>query len=182
MKQIILCLSGLLISLTAMSQATGAGSQEEFESRRAAKIQERDARHQSEIKYVDSLVLSRNYKFTPENFQQEPAGEMHNIYGIVYTFEMFSDNYMSIDLPYIAGAVPPYRMTVMNEMTKDIQKYTAVQDSDGWTITFSSNLYSDNTYTFTFKIYSITQECELNIVSDLYPTVTYNGTITPLNY
>jgi len=65
----------------------------------------------------------------------------------------------------------------MNYITFDIQKYTAVQDEDGWTVSFMSNLYSTNTYTFTFKIYSITREAVLTLASQMYPTVTYNGTV-----
>ena len=77
---------------------------------------------------------------------------MHQIYSIMYSLAMYKD-YVDIDIPYIVGVVAPYHLTIMNYITFDIQKYTAVQNEDGWTISFSSNLYSDNTYTFTFKIY-----------------------------
>ena len=38
---------------------------------------------------------------------------------------------MDIDIPYIVGVVAPYHLTIMNYITFDIQKYTAVQNEDG---------------------------------------------------
>ena len=93
----------------------------------------RDARHQTEIKQMDSIVLNRYYKFMPTSFQQEPAGNMHQIYSIMYSLAMYKD-YVDIDIPYIVGVVAPYHLTIMNYITFDIQKYTAVQNEDGWTI------------------------------------------------
>lgn len=170
----------LILAVSLMAIPAGAQGQEmtreQLETRHAERVQERDVRHQTEIKYMDSVVLSRNYKFIPTTFQQEPAGNMHTIYSIMYSLCMYS-NYMDVDLPYIVGTIPPYRMSIMNYITFDVQKYTAIQTDNGWTISFNSNLYSENTYTFTFTIYSITREAILNIGSDLYPTVTYNGAI-----
>ena len=125
---------------------------------------------------MDSVVLSRNFQFNPNQFQQEPAGMMHTIYSIQYMLSI-RDNYMDIDIPYIVGSIPPYRMTIINYITFDLQNYTAVQDEDGWTVTFASNLYTANKYTFTLKIYSVTREGVLNVASDLYPTVTYYGSV-----
>ena len=174
MKYVYLILAAALLATSASAQ-TGM-TREQMESRHQERVQMRDARHQTEIKQMDSIVLNRYYKFMPTSFQQEPAGNMHQIYSIMYSLAMYKD-YVDIDIPYIIGVVAPYHLTIMNYITFDIQKYTAVQNEDGWTISFSSNLYSDNTYTFTFKIYSITREAVLNIASTLYPTVTYYGSI-----
>ena len=152
MKYVYLILAAALLATSASAQ-TGM-TREQMESRHQERVQMRDARHQTEIKQMDSIVLNRYYKF----------------------MAMYKD-YVDIDIPYIVGVVAPYHLTIMNYITFDIQKYTAVQNEDGWTISFSSNLYSDNTYTFTFKIYSITREAVLNIASTLYPTVTYYGSI-----
>jgi len=172
MKYVYLILAAALLATSASAQ-TGM-TREQMESRHQERVQMRDARHQTEIKQM--IVLNRYYKFMPTSFQQEPAGNMHQIYSIMYSLAMYKD-YVDIDIPYIVGVVAPYHLTIMNYITFDIQKYTAVQNEDGWTISFSSNLYSDNTYTFTFKIYSITREAVLNIASTLYPTVTYYGSI-----
>ena len=105
---------------------------------------------------------------------------MHNIYTIMYYLEFYKAGFVDIDLPYIVGFAPPYHMTVLNYITYDVQNYTAIQDVDGWSISFSTNLYSVNRYTMTLRIYSVTREGVLNIVSDLYPTVTYYGSVEAL--
>lgn len=179
MKHLYLILAATMIALSAAAQAPEDEStmtREQREQRHEQRVEERAVRHQNELKYMDSVVLSRNYKFVPNSFQQEPAGNMHQIYSVLYFLSMRGD-YMDIDMPYIVGEVPPYHLTIMNYITFDIQKYTAVQDEDGWTVSFMSSLYSTNTYTFTFKIYSITREAVLTLASQMYPTVTYNGTV-----
>ncbi|MDD3108958.1 MAG: DUF4251 domain-containing protein, partial [Alistipes sp.] len=158
------------------SSPQSSASNPQIESVHQQRVQMRAARHQSEILQMDSIVLSRYYKFTPSSFQQEPAGNMHNIYSITYSLSIY-DNYMDVDLPYLVGSIPPYQLTIMNYITFDVRKYTAIQNENGWTITFLSDLYSANTYTFTLTLYSITREAVLNIASELYPTVTYYGSI-----
>lgn len=171
MKYIYLMAAATMLWFTA-----GAQTPMQMDSRHAERVQERDLRHKADLQYMDSVVLSRNYKFTPNTFQQQPAGSMHQIYSVLY-FVTLNDDYADIDIPYIKGSIAPYYLTVMNYITTDLQGYTAVQTNDGWEISFSTNLYSVNKYTFKFTIYSVTRECVLSISSDLYPTVTYNGSI-----
>lgn len=172
MKYFFALLAVSLIAISASAQNNG----NQMDSRHQERMQSRDARHQAEISQMDSIVLSRYYKFTPTQFAQEPAGNPHTIYGINYSLSLYND-YIDVDLPYLVGSVAPYRLTVMNYITFDMKKYTAVQNDNGWTISFQSDLYSVNTYTFTLQIYSITREAVLNIASELYPTVTYNGSL-----
>ena len=178
MKYVYLILAAALLATSASAQ-TGM-TREQMESRHQERVQMRDARHQTEIKQMDSIVLNRYYKFMPTSFQQEPAGNMHQIYSIMYSLAMYKD-YVDIDIPYIVGVVAPYHLTIMNYITFDIQKYTAVQNEDGWTISFSSNLYSDNTVARVNSDMAgyeqATREAVLNIASTLYPTVTYYGSI-----
>lgn len=173
MKYIFLMAATALLWFSAGAQTPATG---QMDSRHAQRVQERTLRHQSDMKYMDSVVLSKNYKFTPYSFQQQPAGNMHQIYSTLYYLIMTPD-YADIDIPYISGSVAPYYLVPMNYITHDIKNYTAVQNKDGWTVSFSTSLYSINNYTFTFTIYSLTRECNLEIASDLYPTVTYSGTI-----
>lgn len=182
MKHLFLILAASMIALSAAAQAPEDESgmtRDQREQRHEQRVEERTVRHQNEQKYMDSVILSRNFKFTPSSFQQEPAGNMHTIYSILYSLSIRSD-YMDIDIPYIAGEVPPYHLTILNYITFDMRNYTAVQTDEGWTISFKSNLYSTNTYTFTFQIYSVTREAVLNIASQMYPTVTYFGTLQPI--
>lgn len=181
MKYLYLILAASLIAVSASAQTPEevGMTREQMESRHAERVQERAARHESDLRYMDSVVLSRNFQFTPDQFQQQPAGMMHSIYSILYYLSVRGD-YVDIDMPYISGTVAPYRLTIMNYITFDVQNYTAVQDEDGWTISFSSNLYTTNKYTFTLKIYSVTREGVLDVSSQQYPTVTYYGTVSAI--
>ena len=82
MKYVYLILAAALLATSASAQ-TGM-TREQMESRHQERVQMRDARHQTEIKQMDSIVLNRYYKFMPTSFQQEPAGNMHQIYSIMY--------------------------------------------------------------------------------------------------
>ena len=104
MKYVYLILAAALLATSASAQ-TGM-TREQMESRHQERVQMRDARHQTEIKQMDSIVLNRYYKFMPTSFQQEPAGNMHQIYSIMYSLAMYKD-YVDIDIPYIVGVVAP---------------------------------------------------------------------------
>ena len=119
MKYVYLILAAALLATSASAQ-TGM-TREQMESRHQERVQMRDARHQTEIKQMDSIVLNRYYKFMPTSFQQEPAGNMHQIYSIMYSLAMYKD-YVDIDIPYIVGVVAPYHLTIMNYIPFDIQK------------------------------------------------------------
>ena len=78
MKHLYLILVATMIALSAAAQAPEDEStmtREQREQHHEQRVEERAVRHQNELKYMDSVVLSRNYKFVPNSFQQEPAGE-----------------------------------------------------------------------------------------------------------
>lgn len=165
----------------AMALSVGFASAQSFpyqqqDSRHAERLEQRKARHAAFIQSMDSTILSRNYRFIPSSFQVEPAGAMRQIYNPQYEVAVRND-YIDVYIPYVKGVVPPYYLTVLNYITYDMNGYTAVQTNDGWTITFTSSLYSINKYLFTFNIYSVSGEATLNISTELYNTVTYYGTI-----
>ena len=89
MKHLYLILVATMIALSAAAQAPEDEStmtREQREQHHEQRVEERAVRHQNELKYMDSVVLSRNYKFVPNSFQQEPAGNMHQIYScLLYT-------------------------------------------------------------------------------------------------
>ena len=90
-------------------------------------------------------------------------------------------SYVDIDLPYIQNAVAgPAIITSLNALMPQVQGYAAVQNSDGWTITFQTDAMTEYTYTFTLTIYSLTQEGVLTVATDQFNTVTYQGTVKAL--
>ena len=101
MKHLYLILVATMIALSAAAQAPEDEStmtRAQREQHHEQRVEERAVRHQNELKYMDSVVLSRNYKFVPNSFQQEPAGNMHQIYSVLYFLSMRGD-YMAIDMP-----------------------------------------------------------------------------------
>ena len=61
---------------------------------------------------------------------------------------------------------------------RSVEGYRAEQTNEGWTVTFSTTLFSANDYTFTFDIYSSSGGANLTISSVWYNPVQYSGTIT----
>lgn len=140
------------------------------EKRRAERI----ARYE---KFIDSVVLSRNFQFNPQTMQRQPAGAMRQIMNPNFEVSVW-DDVVDVCLPYIRGYVPPYSMTVINYTLPGVQDYTTEQTAEGWIVTFSTSLFSAGTYTFTFEIYSRMGGSTLTITNPWYNPVQYTGTIT----
>ena len=146
------------------------------ELRHQARVQEREIKTAEFKKHIDSIVLTHSYRFLPSSFTRQPAGMTRMIYNPNFQLGVYED-FVDICLPYIKGITPPYFITVLNYTITNPDNYIAKQTNEGWTITFNSSLFSANNYTFTLNIYGATGEAVLNLSSDLYNTVTYNGTI-----
>lgn len=141
-----------------------------------AREKAREIRTASFVKHIDSLVLTHSFSFLPNTFQMQPAGMPRMIVNPNFRIGIYKD-FIDIYVPYFKGITPPYYVTVINYTIVNPQGYLAVQTDEGWTVSFSSSLFSANTYKFTFNIYATTGEAILNISSDLYNTVTYNGSL-----
>ena len=136
--------------------------------------------YSADLKRMDSIVMSKGYRFVPDQFQQMPAGVAHTIYNPNFMLTV-KPSYVDIDLPYIQNAVAgPAIITSLNALMPQVQGYAAVQNSDGWTITFQTDAMTEYTYTFTLTIYSLTQEGVLTVATDQFNTVTYQGTVKAL--
>lgn len=144
--------------------------------RNEARQQERQVKHADYVKYMDSVIMTRNYRFSPNSYQQQPAGPMRFTYNPDNELVMYK-TYMDINIPYVAGFTPPYYLTSLSIVTSDVENYTAVQTKDGWRITFGSFLLTENKYSFTLDVFAVSREATLSVASDVYNTVTYNGTI-----
>ena len=167
MKNLFLVMAASLFGLSASAQVLITDA--EYLSRRTERVEARAARNSADLKRMDSIVMSKGYRFVPDQFQQMPAGVAHPIYNPNFMLTV-KPSYVDIDLPYIQNAVAgPAIITSLN-----------AQNSDGWTITFQTDAMTEYTYTFTLTIYSLTQEGVLTVATDQFNTVTYQGTVKAL--
>ncbi len=142
-----------------------------------ARIARRQARQAEYEHFMDSVIMSHNYRFIPQSFSRQPAGSSQIITNPNCELGVYSD-YADIFLPYYKGITPPYRLVLLNTIVNYFNGYTAVQNENGWTITFSSWLYSANDYTFTLDVYSKTGSAQLSVTNTFYNTVSYWGYVT----
>ena len=122
MKYVYLVAAVLLFSVTAAAQ----------NPRREARLQERYERHQAAMRSMDSLVLSRDFRFMPNTVQLMPAGRMNYITNIRYSIDVYPNGSVEFFLPFIYGAVAPYNMVLLNYLSARVADYTAVQTDQGW--------------------------------------------------
>ncbi len=142
---------------------------EERAARRAARLAE-------EKRIIDSLIISHNFEFNPQSMQQMPAGQMFFLSNVNYTFTIWRGT-MDICLPYIAGITPPYRRTLLNTGTNNLQNYKTVQTDNGWIVSFNAVLYAEIDYTFTLEVTDF-GGATLTISNNWYNDVQYTGTIS----
>ncbi|MCH5335374.1 MAG: DUF4251 domain-containing protein [Alistipes sp.] len=149
------------------------------EERREAREKRRAERIAAYEKFMDSVVMSRHFQFNPQTMQVQPAGAMRQIMNPNFEIGVWGD-VVDVCIPYIKGYVPPYSLTMLNYTLPSVQGYMAEQTHEGWTVTFSSPLFTAGTYTFTFEIYSRMGGCTLTVTNPWYNPVQYTGTITAI--
>lgn len=160
-------------------------------SKHNAKAQQREQRHierekrratrQAEYeKYIDSLVLSRNFQFSPQSMQQQPAGNVRLLNNPNFELSVWGSE-VDLFLPYIKGVTPPYYTVMLNYTLPAVANYLTEQTQEGWLVSFSSSLFSASDYNFTMEIYPSTGSATLTIGSSWYPDVQYSGAISGLN-
>ena len=149
------------------------------EERKEAREKRRAERIANYEKFMDSVVMSRHFQFNPQTMQRQPAGPMRQIMNPNFEIGIWGD-VVDVCLPYIKGYVPPYTLSVINYTLPEVQNYTTEQTSDGWTVSFSTSLFSAGTYTFTFEIYSRMGGATLTVTNPWYSPVQYTGNITAL--
>ena len=145
----------------------------EREQRRAQRLAEYE-------RYMDSIVLARNFKFLPSSVQQEPAGPTRMLSNPNYELSVWGSE-VDICLPYIKGVTPPYYFVLLNYTLPSVSNYMTEQTHDGWNVSFSTTLFSASDYNFSFDIYSSSGTATLTLSSTWYPDVQYNGSIVSVN-
>ena len=179
MKKTVVFVIGVLLcaaAVTVIGQKKNLSPREERREIREKRRAERIAEYE---KFMDSLILSRNFQFNPQSMQRQPAGPMRQIMNPAFNVGIW-DGTVDICLPYIKGYVPPYHVTVINYTVPNITGYVTEQTHEGWMVTFSTSPFSASTYTFTFEIYSRTGGATLTITNSWYSPVQYSGTISAL--
>ena len=147
--------------------------------RQRERIARRKERQAAFEHFIDSTILSHNYRFIPTMFNVEPAGSSHLITNPSVELGIYSD-WADIHLPVYLGYMPPYRLEVYNTAIPNLTDFTTVQTDNGWNISFSSWLYSSDNFTFSLEVYSKTGGATLSISSSFNPTTTYWGSITAI--
>ena len=187
MKRKILIATSILfavgVCIIGYTRATTKTSSEKAQQREQRHIEreQRRAQRQAEYeKYIDSIVLARNYQFSPQSMQQEPAGQMRLLNNPNFGLQVWGSE-VDIFLPYIKGVTPPYYTVMFNYTMPSVQKYITEQTQEGWLVTFTSSLFSGSDYDFSLEIYPSSGSATLTISSPWYPDVQYIGGISGLN-
>ncbi len=179
MKQLLLVATVAAICFISAAQtppSTPESKKEERKEAKAEKHKEREQKAAAYERFIDSLILSQYYAFVPSSFNMEPAGRTRQIINPMFRIDI-GPGLVDICIPYFKGITPPYAITVINYTVPNPTAYTALQTDYGWKITFKTNLYTANNYTFEFNVYKKTGEMTLDLKSDIYNTVTYSGSL-----
>lgn len=174
----------LIIAIAVAGVNVAINAKEDAEAKRnAERTAQQEARQQRRAerlaeyeKFIDSLVLSRDFRFVPQTMQQLPAGVLRTIYNPSYEVAVWSGS-VDVCMPFLKGYTPPYYPVVFNYVLPSVENYTTEQTSHGWIVSFSSNMFSANDYKFTFDISSHYGGAELTISSPFYNSVQYSGNI-----
>ena len=187
MKRKILIIFSVLfavgVCVIGYTQSTSKHSSTRAQQREQRHIEreKRRATRQAEYeRYIDSIVLTRNFQFSPQSMQQQPAGGMRLLNNPNFEISIWGSE-VDIFLPYIKGVTPPYYTVMLNYTLPAVANYVTEQTQDGWLVTFSSSLFSGSDYDFSIEIYTATGSAVLTIGSSWYPDVQYNGSISGLN-
>lgn len=161
------------------SPSTSDYREELRNEKREVREKRREQRLAEYTRYMDSIVLSHNFRFNPQTMQQQPAGSMRMISNTNFNLALW-DTTVDVCLPYIKGFTPPYRYTILNYTLPTVSNLLTEQTHNGWTVSFNSSLFSAQTYAFTLEIFSAEGSGILTISTPMYSTVQYSGSITGL--
>ena len=193
MKRKLLFLAALLIGAamlvvgytqssktTKMTASTQSVKQEQREQRHKEREERRAQRLAEYERYMDSIVLSRNFRFLPDDIQQQPAGPTRMLSNPNFELTVWGSE-VDVCLPYIKGVTPPYYYVILNYTLPSVSHYLTEQTHEGWVVSFDSSLYSVTDYHFSLNIYPSSGSATLTISTAWYPDVSYDGSIISLN-
>lgn len=168
----------LVVGFTIASDAqeTQSTSKDTRQAKHEARQQQRAQRLAEYQQHLDSVVLSRSYRFVPQTMQQLPAGIIRNLQNPCYEIEVWPEA-VDVCIPFLKGYTPPYYLVIYNYVLPNVMGYTAEQTDYGWHVTFQSTMFSATTFSFTFEIYTHYGGATLTISSPFYNSVQYTGNI-----
>ena len=180
----------LMLAMVAMLIVGISVSTDAQDDNRSTRMAQREANHEARQqrraerlaeyeKFLDSLILSHNFRFVPQNMQQLPAGQIRPIINPSYEVAVWSDA-VDVCIPFIKGYTPPYYPVVFNYVLPSVSNYTAEQTSHGWNISFSTTMYSATDYKFLLEISYHYGGAVLTISSPFYNSVQYSGNVFAL--
>lgn len=143
------------------------------------RIEQRAARLAAYERQIDSIIMSRSYRFIPQTMQQLPAGMMRNLNSDMYEVTVMTDA-VDVFIPFLKGYVPPYYPVVFNYVLPSVQNYHAEKSNNGWQISFQTTLFSATDYTFLFEVSPHYGNVVLTISSPFYNSVQYTGNIVDI--
>ena len=187
MKRKILIISTTIIAaavcLIGFTRATSKTNPQKAQQREQRHIEreKRRAERQAEYeRYIDSIILARNFQFNPQSMQQQPAGQMRLLNNPNFELQVWGSE-VDIFMPYIKGVTPPYYTVMLNYTMPSVSKYVTEQTQEGWLVTFSSSLFTGSDYDFSLEVYASSGSATLTIASPWYPDVQYVGGISAIN-
>lgn len=143
------------------------------------RIEQRAARLAAYERQIDSIIMSRSYRFIPQTMQQLPAGMMRNLNSDMYEVTVMTDA-VDVFIPFLKGYVPPYYPVVFNYVLPSVENYHAEKSNNGWQISFQTTLFSATDYTFLFEVSPHYGNVVLTISSPFYNSVQYTGNIVDI--
>ena len=159
---------------TSSASSSRAAQRQQRHIEREQRRAERQAAYE---RYIDSIVLARNFQFSPQTMQQQVAGGVRILNNPDFGVQVWGSE-VDIFLPYIKGVTAPYYTVMLNYALPHVAGYTTEQTREGWLVTFSSSLYSGSDYNFSLDIYSASGSGVLTISSPWYSDVQYNSSIS----
>ena len=169
-----------IIGFTRATSKTNSTKVQQREQRHIEREKRRAERQAAYERYIDSILLARNYQFNPQSMQQEPAGQMRLLNNPNFELSVWGSE-VDVFLPYIKGVTPPYYTVLLNYTMPSVKNYVTEKSQEGWLVTFSSSLYSGSDYDFSLEIYTASGSATLTISSPWYPDVQYVGGIMGQN-
>ena len=169
-----------IVGYTTASTKGNNTKAQQREQRHLEREKRRAERQASYERYIDSIVLSRNYQFSPQSMQQQPAGPMRLLNNANFELSVWGSE-VDIFMPYIKGVTPPYYTVLLNYTMPSVKNYVTEKSQEGWLVTFASTLYSGSDYNFSLEIYTSSGSATLTISSPWYPDVQYVGGIIGQN-
>ncbi len=145
----------------------------EHRQAREARRTQRQAEYEQ---YLDSIIAAGSFQFKPRTMQRMPSGMLHLITNPEFSVQYWNGA-MDIFLPYVAGMMAPYTLTVINYSLPNVEEYLTHETDDGWKVVFVTSLYSGSSYTFTLDVYTKTGSATMTIQNPWNNTIQYTGSI-----